>query len=161
MGLRALIACAALAVAAASAPGPAATFAPGDAARGWGDDFDWRPLPAALAAANATGKPALLLIWKTWCGACKALRPLFAASDELRAAAADFAALVNAADDEEPAGAQYAPDGGYIPRVLFLSPHGDVITEPYAQNPGAGDKYRCAASASPRTRVYPVRGARS
>ncbi len=93
---------------------------------------------------------------RTWCGACKALRPQFAASAELRDAAGAFAALVNAADDEEPAGAQYAPDGGYIPRVLFLSPRGDVITADYAQNAAAGDKYRYFHS-SPATLATAMR----
>ena len=35
--------------------------------------------------------------------------------------------------------ATYAPDGGYIPRILFAEPNGKVRAD--IRNPGAGDKY--------------------
>lgn len=35
--------------------------------------------------------------------------------------------------------ATYAPDGGYIPRVLFAEPGGKLRAD--IRNPGAGDKY--------------------
>jgi len=112
-----------------------------DLARGWGDALAWRPLADARAEAAAAGKPIMLVISKSYCGACKALKPLFAASAAIAEAAADFV-MVNAVDDEEPAGAEFAPDGGYIPRVLFLSPGGAVQTGAHAQNAArAGDKY--------------------
>jgi protein-disulfide reductase (glutathione) len=104
---------------------PLAT-ASADLARGWGDAIAWKTLPDGLAAAATSNKPVLLLIWKSWCGACKALRPLFAASADVAALAGSFE-MVNTVDDEEPKDAVYAPDGGYIPRILFLAPNGTVI----------------------------------
>lgn len=144
LNLKTLLLLAAVAPRALSSGAPATPIPAGDAARGWGDAFAWQPLAAGRAEANATGKPLLLLIWKTWCGACKALRPQFAASAELAALANDFV-FVNTADDEEPQGAEFAPDGGYIPRILFLSPAGDVIVD--ARNAAAGEQYSAAAAA--------------
>ncbi len=122
----------------------------GDLARGWGN-LAWVPLKEGLAQAATSEKPLMLVIWKTWCGACKALRPLFSDSAAIAAEAENFV-VVNAVDDEEPAGAEFAPDGGYIPRILFLSPKGEVMTDPVAQNHAAGAQYRYFHS-SPATVV--------
>lgn len=107
--------------------------------RGWGD-LAWVPLKEGLIEASTTKKPVMLIIWKTWCGACKALRPLFAASNDIAVESTNFI-VVNAVDDEEPNGDIYSPDGGYIPRILFVSPEGKVLTDAFAQNHGAGEKY--------------------
>jgi protein-disulfide reductase (glutathione) len=108
---------------------------------GWGDNLAWMSMKEGLIEASATKKPIMLIIWKTWCGACKALRPLFAASPEIASESSSFI-MVNTVDDEEPTGSSFSPDGGYIPRILFLTPEGEVITEGYAQNHGAVEKYK-------------------
>ena len=87
----------------------------GDAHATWGAGIAWRSLAEGKAEALATGKPLMLLVWKTWCGACKSLRPRFAGSAAIAAAASDVV-MVNLVDDEEPAGndALYKPEGaGY------------------------------------------------
>eukprot|EP01147_Barroeca_monosierra_P009311 gene9311-1578_t len=87
-------------------------------ARGWGDSVAWRTLDAGSVEAAETGKPLMLLIHKSWCGACKSLKPKLASSDEF-AELSKYFVMVNLQDDEEPDDAAYAPDGRYIPRILF------------------------------------------
>ena len=112
----------------------AASALAADLARGWGDDIPWVTLSEGLAQAKAAQKPLMLLIHKSWCGACKALRPKFEASPAIRAEMGSFV-MVNALDDEEPAEAWAKPGGaGYIPRVLFLTPQGDVMEDVQSGN---------------------------
>ena len=47
----------------------------------WADE-DW---DEAKAKAKDEGKPLMLLIHRVWCGACKNLRPKFAANEEIAA----------------------------------------------------------------------------
>lgn len=102
-------------------------------ARGWGDSIAWVSLQDGLDAARTSDQPLCLVIWKTWCGACKNLRPVFAASAEINELAGRFV-MVNVVDDEEPKDAAYAPDGGYIPRILFLDSNGSVMTDVHTGN---------------------------
>jgi protein-disulfide reductase (glutathione) len=106
-----------------------------DLARGWGSSIAWRSLPEGLVQAQAEEKPLMLLVWKTWCGACKALRPKFEASPSILTESSNFV-MVNVVDDEEPSDAKYKPGGaGYIPRVLFLRPDGSVMTDVQVRRP--------------------------
>merc|ERR1712188_354241 len=73
-----------------------------------------------------------------WRCACKALRKTFAASEAIAAASKDFV-MVNLEDDEEPAGDEWKPDGGYIPRLIFQKSDGSI--QPQIKNEQGNPKY--------------------
>jgi len=98
-------------------------------ARGWGDNINWIDLEAGIEVAKEEKKPLMLLIHKTWCGACQTLKGKFAKAKMIAQLAKNFV-MVNAEDDEEPWEEEYYPDGGkYIPRIIFLSPEGQVLKD--------------------------------
>ena len=108
----------------------------GASSHGFGEAISW----VSLEEARALGKPTFLLIHKSWCGACKALKPKFAASAEIAALSSRFS-MVNTEDDEEPSGADYSPDGGYIPRILFLDASGNVLKDVINEGGSPQHKY--------------------
>eukprot|EP00168_Porphyra_purpurea_P019699 TRINITY_DN7951_c0_g1_i1.p2 TRINITY_DN7951_c0_g1~~TRINITY_DN7951_c0_g1_i1.p2 ORF type:complete len:155 (-),score=49.18 TRINITY_DN7951_c0_g1_i1:68-532(-) len=98
-------------------------------ARGWNDEIEWYGYEDGLALSKETGKPMMIVLHKTWCGACKRLKPQFAASAEIQELSAKFV-MVNAEDDEAPhADARYQADGGYIPRIYFADSDGEALAQ--------------------------------
>ncbi|XP_031556317.1 thioredoxin domain-containing protein 12-like [Actinia tenebrosa] len=93
--------------------------------RGWGDDIKWKTFEEGKEEAKTSHRPMMMVIHKTWCGACKALKPKFAASKEIAELSKKFV-MVNIQDDEEPKDPQFQQDGGYIPRIFFLDSFGQV-----------------------------------
>jgi len=89
-------------------------------ARGWGDDINWVTLEKAKEISVQDKKPIMVIIHKTWCGACKNLKK-DVAKDEALAKFSSNLVMVNMEDDEEPKDSSFAPDGGYVPRIFFLS----------------------------------------
>jgi protein-disulfide reductase (glutathione) len=89
---------------------------------GFGSNIPWEPLEGALAHAKADGMPVMLVVHASWCKRCKELKPAFS-DPEIEKLSQRFV-MVNADQDKQPAVLEYAPDGEYIPRVVFLSPEG-------------------------------------
>ncbi|KAJ1492299.1 hypothetical protein T484DRAFT_1611711 [Baffinella frigidus] len=126
-------ACAAVAAGedlAGTPPGGESAEAAGDKSRvggrGFGENVDWFSFAAGIREAEATQRPAMVVIHKSWCGACKSLGPKFAASEDIMARASNFV-MINVHDDEEPNDEGWRPDGGYIPRILMYDgKHGEV-----------------------------------
>ncbi|XP_063429707.1 thioredoxin domain-containing protein 12-like [Mytilus trossulus] len=111
-----------------------------DLSRGWNDDVAWVTLEDGIKAAKEQNKPMMLVIHKTWCGACKSLKPQFDSSKEIAELSKPFV-MVNVLDDEEPEGEKYSPDGGYIPRVLFYDPDGNILDQYKNENGHPDYKY--------------------
>jgi len=109
-------------------------------ARGWGDDINWVTLEKAREISVTENKPVMVIIHKTWCGACKNLKAEVA-QDKALAKFSSNLVMVNTEDDEEPKDASFAPDGGYVPRVFFLSPTSQKV-DPSIYNIAGNQDYK-------------------
>ncbi|CAJ0938373.1 unnamed protein product, partial [Mesorhabditis belari] len=97
---------------------------------GFAGDIDWVQWENAVEVAKEQNKPIFFLIHKTWCGACSSLKREFKSSQntkDLVELSKKFV-MVNVEDDGEPEDDKYAPDGGYIPRILFLDSNGSPLS---------------------------------
>eukprot|EP01059_Diplonema_ambulator_P028312 TRINITY_DN4707_c0_g1_i1.p1 TRINITY_DN4707_c0_g1~~TRINITY_DN4707_c0_g1_i1.p1 ORF type:complete len:150 (+),score=52.66 TRINITY_DN4707_c0_g1_i1:50-499(+) len=95
--------------------------------RGFGE-YDWYSLADGLAEAKSSGKPIMMVQHKSWCGMCKRFGPEFASSKDIKDRADKFV-MINCHDDDPGCEAEeYAPDGGYIPRILFLTSEGKHLS---------------------------------
>ncbi|XP_052775262.1 thioredoxin domain-containing protein 12-like [Mya arenaria] len=110
-----------------------------DLDNGWGDDIDWKKFDDALELSKTENKPVMLIIHKSWCGACKKLKPLFAESKEIAELSGSFI-MANTLDDDEPKDDKYKPDGAYIPRILFIY-NGKVAEDLYHEAGSPKYKY--------------------
>lgn len=99
---------------------PSSRAAEDDPSDGWNADVKWvSDWDAAVSQARSEGKPLMLLIHRKWCGACKNLKPKFAASAEIAAKSGELV-MVQSSDESEYTQDTFSPDGGYVPRILFF-----------------------------------------
>ncbi len=100
-----------------SEPVPQTATAP---ANGFGEDIAWRGLDEGLAEASKLARPLMLVVHASWCSQCKALKPKFS-DPEIEELSQQFV-MVNLDQDQVPKALEYAPDGTYVPRVMFIDP---------------------------------------
>lgn len=83
---------------------------------GFGSNYVWAgSLESGLQIASNHRKPVMVIIHKSWCTACKKLKPKFADSTDIQRLSRHFV-MINLADEDEPPSVSYQPDGNYIPR---------------------------------------------
>ncbi|KAM7096785.1 anterior gradient protein 3-like [Ciconia maguari] len=89
--------------------------------RGWGDDIEWvQTYEEGLAQSKHSKKPLMVIHHLEECPYSQALRKAFASSPEIQQMAQeDFIMLnlVHSSSDDN-----MAPDGHYVPRILFVDP---------------------------------------
>ncbi|KAJ0172144.1 hypothetical protein K1T71_012117 [Dendrolimus kikuchii] len=108
---------------------------------GFGNNIIWAgSLESGVQIAANHKKPVMVIIHKSWCSACKNLKPKFSGSKEIENLSKHFV-MVNLVDEEEPKSHVFAPDGTYIPRILFLSPNGLVDNDIYNEDGSSQHKY--------------------
>ena len=96
---------------------------------GLGDHIEWQPWSKGILSAKESGKPIMVILHKSWCPACKALKPKFEASKDIGQLSSHFV-MINAKEGEEPMDEpKLNIDGAYIPRVIFLDSEANVLTD--------------------------------
>ncbi|XP_067907140.1 anterior gradient protein 3-like [Heterodontus francisci] len=89
--------------------------------RGWGDDLTWvQTYEEGLYKAKKSNKPLMIIHHLEDCKYCTALKKFFAENEEIQAMAdKDFIMLnlMHEINDKN-----IAPDGNYVPRIIFVDP---------------------------------------
>ena len=93
---------------------------------GWGENINWHALSECWNEAKSKNKPVMCVIHKPTCPACMRLRRAVSNSDEISKLSQDFV-MVNLEWHEAPSSQDFAPDGRYIPRVIFFTPGGNAL----------------------------------
>ena len=94
------------------------------ASNGFGDHINWVDYTSAISDSS---KPTMVILHKSWCAACKNLKPKLAESLDFEELSKEFS-MVNAGESEElHDNADLSLDGSYIPRIYFLDPQGPVL----------------------------------
>lgn len=89
-------------------------------ANGFGDAIAWRGLDEGLQEAARSHRPVMLVVHASWCPRCTELKPAFG-ERELVELSERFV-MVNVDQDVVPASLEFAPDGTYVPRIVFVDP---------------------------------------
>jgi thiol:disulfide interchange protein len=104
-------------------------------AHDWNDGaIAWKSLDDALPLAKKEQKPVCLIVYTEWCPHCANYAKVF--HDPKVVAKAKHLVMVRVDQDKDKERTKaYAPDGGYIPRTLFLAPDGTLAPEVHAPRP--------------------------
>ncbi len=108
------------------APTVTATAPPAPTLALWNpEQIEWHDFEAGMALSRSTLRPVCLVFTADWCPHCKRYARVFA-SPTIAAAAKRFVMIRVDVDANEDVSTRYSPDGGYIPRTVFLDPEGKL-----------------------------------
>lgn len=91
-------------------------------------------------AKSDSSRPSVIILHKSWCPACKALKAKLSDSVEFEKLSLQFSMVSANEDDPLHSDSQFDLDGSYIPRVFFLNPNGEILTD--IQNPKGNPNYK-------------------
>ena len=105
------------------------------AAHDWNDAaIDWKSIDDGLALAKKEQKPVCLIVYTEWCPHCANYSKVFH-DPKVVEKTKQFVMVRMDQDKGKDKTDKYAPDGGYIPRTMFLSPDGTIATDVHAPRP--------------------------
>lgn len=119
---------------ATTAPERVAPAAPGPGESWNTAQIEWYDHASGLARAKAENRPAMVVVYTTWCPHCKNYSHVFE-DPKVVQQAKDFVMIRVDADQESDVAKRYAKDGSYIPRTFFVAPDGTPDFEVHAQRP--------------------------
>lgn len=129
------VACIALAVLLVGLAVPRADARTPEMADVWnGAEIAWRDVKSGIYEASKTGKIAIMVFHAPWCAACKKYRAVFK-DPGVVAASKNFVMILIDADADKMANGAFSPDGTYVPRTIFYSGQGDVLTAFVGKDP--------------------------
>jgi protein-disulfide reductase (glutathione) len=125
LAVTALVACAAIFTANASAQAD-----PKSIARGWNNAaIGWMDHAQGVAEAARTGKPVLTVVHATWCSHCERYKKVFF-DQKVVDLSKNFVMVMIDGDREKQLSAKLGPNNqAYVPRTLFLKPDGQLRPE--------------------------------
>lgn len=135
-GLRRALSAMGLAVAVlAAAPWPEAGARQPKMAELWnGGAIDWKEVGPGIQESTRTGKTVVMLFHASWCASCKRYRQVWK-DPAVVAASRKLVMILVDVDSEPTANGAFSPDGTYVPRTIFYSPEGDVMTDLRGKDP--------------------------
>ncbi|XP_042351137.1 anterior gradient 1 [Plectropomus leopardus] len=101
---------------------------PQSLARGWGNGINWvKTYAEGLSKMVETQKPLMVIHHQDDCPYCQALKKVFATERSIQKMAKEDFIMLNLL--EETSDKNMAPDGYYVPRILFVDPSRTVRTD--------------------------------
>ena len=88
----------------------------------------WYTFDNGRAEAAARGRPAMVVMAKSWCEACQRLMPQIDDDEEIRRLAENFV-MIRCGDSCETDREGFSPDGKYFPRIFFTDASMNVAEE--------------------------------
>ncbi|GFR64111.1 thioredoxin domain-containing protein 12-like [Elysia marginata] len=109
--------------------------------RGWGDKIEWYTMNDGLQRAAAENKHMMVIVHLMTCPACVRKKTWFSRSQAIADLSQHFV-MVNVQPSEVPRYIKdLAPDGHYVPRILFMTPKGRVLRGIRTNHPEYGYVY--------------------
>lgn len=104
-------------------------------AEAWnGAEIAWREVGPGIREASRTGKPVVMLFHASWCGVCKRFRAVWK-DPGVVAASKSFVMILVDVDKDPDANGAFSPDGTYVPRTIFYTSEGDVMSDIRGKDP--------------------------
>lgn len=99
-----------------------------------GAEIAWQEVGPGIREASRTGKPVVMLFHASWCGSCRRYRSVWK-DPGVVAASKSFVMILVDVDQNPDANGAFSPDGTYVPRTIFYTAEGDVMTDVVGKDP--------------------------
>lgn len=98
-----------------------------------GAEIAWQEVGPGIRESTRTGKPVVMLFHASWCTSCKRYRQVWK-DPGVVAASKEFVMILVDVDKDPDANGSFSPDGTYVPRTIFYTAEGDVMSDMHGKD---------------------------